>query len=95
MVDGKSYYNPDRLLPSTYTLGHGTHRWSGWPGAYCLLCGCPDLVEYEIADDPYEVWVFHSPAIPFCPHVPFGVDPYTIQPPWLDNDKADHTGCGL
>lgn len=22
------------------------HRWSGWPGAWCLDCGC---------DDPYEV----------------------------------------
>lgn len=22
------------------------HRWSGWPGAWCLDCGC---------DDPYEI----------------------------------------
>lgn len=21
------------------------HRWSGWPGAWCLDCGSPDLTE--------------------------------------------------
>ena len=26
------------------------HRWSGWPGAYCLYCGCEDPAEYCIAN---------------------------------------------
>ena len=25
--------------------GWATHRWSGWPGAFCLLCGCGDPAE--------------------------------------------------
>lgn len=25
------------------------HRWSGWPGAWCLDCGSPDLVEECLA----------------------------------------------
>lgn len=32
------------------------HKWSGWPGAYCLKCGREDPVEIAIADnwlDPY------------------------------------------
>lgn len=26
------------------------HRWSGWPGVWCLDCGCPDPLEQAIAD---------------------------------------------
>jgi hypothetical protein len=26
------------------------HRWSGWPGAWCLDCGRDDPVEIAIAD---------------------------------------------
>lgn len=26
------------------------HRWSGWPGAWCLDCGCEDPVEIALAD---------------------------------------------
>jgi hypothetical protein len=25
------------------------HRWSGWPGAWCLDCGLPDPVELGLA----------------------------------------------
>ena len=25
------------------------HRWSGWPGAFCLDCGAEDQIEYCIA----------------------------------------------
>lgn len=25
------------------------HRWSGWPGAWCLDCGCEDPFETAIA----------------------------------------------
>lgn len=24
------------------------YRWSGWPGAYCLDCGCEDLMDYRV-----------------------------------------------
>jgi hypothetical protein len=27
------------------------HRWSGWPGAFCLDCFAPDLREQSLADD--------------------------------------------
>lgn len=27
-----------------------THRWSGWPGAWCLDCGTEDPVEYGVAN---------------------------------------------
>lgn len=26
------------------------HRWSGWPGAWCLDCGCGDPAEMAEAD---------------------------------------------
>lgn len=26
------------------------HRWSGWPGAWCLDCGCEDPMEIALAD---------------------------------------------
>lgn len=29
---------------------HDTHRWSGWPGAWCLDCGIEDPVEIALAD---------------------------------------------
>ncbi len=36
------------------------HRWSGWPGAWCLDCGTEDPFEQAIADrvlDPYtSIW---------------------------------------
>ena len=27
------------------------HRWSGWPGAFCLDCGVPDPIEECIASE--------------------------------------------
>jgi len=29
------------------------HRWSGWPGAWCLDCGCEDPHEIALADGNY------------------------------------------
>jgi len=26
------------------------HRWSGWPGAWCLDCGAPDVMEVCVAE---------------------------------------------
>jgi hypothetical protein len=30
------------------------HRWSGWPGAFCLNCGAEDPREIALAMDDYE-----------------------------------------
>ena len=30
------------------------HRWSGWPGAYCLKCGAQELMEQAVADCAYD-----------------------------------------
>ena len=30
------------------------HRWSGWPGAWCLDCGITDPIEECIADSPHD-----------------------------------------
>lgn len=65
-----------------------SHRWSGWPGAWCLDCGMEDPMEIALADahyDPYtETWV--SPEVEAryraeypreCPHAGEGLcDPY-------------------
>lgn len=29
------------------------HRWSGWPGAWCLDCGCADPIEVAFASGDY------------------------------------------
>lgn len=29
------------------------HRWSGWPGAWCLDCGCCDPREEALEDGDY------------------------------------------
>ena len=29
------------------------HKWSGWPGAWCLNCGIEDQVEIAIGDGVY------------------------------------------
>ena len=31
------------------------HRWSGWPGAWCLDCGCEDPAEIALADGVFEI----------------------------------------
>lgn len=30
------------------------HKWSGWPGAVCMKCGAPHLLEQALADDVYD-----------------------------------------
>jgi hypothetical protein len=32
-------------------MSDAAHRWSGWPGAWCLDCGCDDPYEIALADD--------------------------------------------
>ena len=46
-------------------LNFPNHRWSGWPGAYCLYCGIDDPAEYCLANHPMECY---DPKchIPYC-----------------------------
>lgn len=30
------------------------HKWSGWPGAYCLKCGADDPIEIAIGNNWYD-----------------------------------------
>ena len=32
------------------------HKWSGWPGAVCLVCGSEDPLENAIAMEWYECY---------------------------------------
>ncbi len=50
------------------------HRWSGWPGAWCLDCGAEDIRESCLASTcgkdhdwkPYTI----EPTIPICENTP-------------------------
>ena len=44
------------------------HRWSGWPGAWCLDCGLEDANELALAGPPEEV------------HHRYSEMPHTAQP---------------
>ena len=33
------------------TENHNSHRWSGWPGAFCLDCFIDDPLEQAVADN--------------------------------------------
>lgn len=44
------------------------HRWSGWPGAWCLDCGCDDPFEVAEADGLWDLNehgepVFNPPVV--------------------------------
>ncbi len=36
-------------MNETSKLSGASHRWSGWPGAWCLDCGCEDPREAALA----------------------------------------------
>ncbi len=42
------------------------HRWSGWPGAWCLDCGVEDVTEIAIADG-LTLKEIKSLVVPPCP----------------------------
>jgi hypothetical protein len=46
------------------------HRWSGWPGAWCLDCGCGDPVEMALADGVDPDPNFHSELAARYPNHP-------------------------
>lgn len=73
--------------------GWSTHRWSGWPGAFCILCNADDLAEatddFPYPDDlenptPEEDaaikawWAAIDAKQGECPANPERVDPYTL-----------------
>ena len=45
-------------------MSHPDHRWSGWPGAWCLDCGIEDQNEIALADgvDPDEIGERNPPC---------------------------------
>lgn len=66
--------------------GWATHRWSGWPGAYCWLCGAEDTLEIAVADANSEEDIDRIAAehtMPDCPKNPDRIDPYTIDADWM------------
>lgn len=73
-------------------MGH--HRWSGWPGAYCMYCGAEHRMEIAIANcyfDPYtETWDTPEHEKEYqetdCPIVPDGVSPYSLPYPLKDEE---------
>lgn len=80
----------------TYHTGWGSHRWSGWPGAICMLCGCEDPLEsaenFPVPDDlsnptqeevaaHFAFYESIDKVIGNCPGNPDGDDPYSIPVP--------------
>ena len=67
----------------------GQHRFSGWPGAFCLLCHAGDALEQALADEWYDPgngsWDTKEheeiviKAQNNCPHTKEGQDPYTVN----------------
>ena len=51
------------------------HRWSGWPGCWCLDCGIEDAREYCIAAHPE---AYGGPA---TPDNPMGMQEHCVNPP--------------
>lgn len=43
------------------------HRWSGWPGAFCLDCFAPDLAEEGLADNCDDCIVSLELPVVICP----------------------------
>lgn len=74
----------------------GAHRWSGWPGAFCLYCFTEDLLERAVGEgwfDPYtETWDTEEHKAEYetmknsCPVVSDGVDPYSLPYPLPKGD---------
>jgi hypothetical protein len=67
----------------------GQHKWSGWPGAHCILCGAGDALEYALADGWYnpcnDSWDTEEHKLEViqaqnnCPYTKEGQDPYTVE----------------
>jgi len=76
----------------------GKHRWSGWPGAFCMYCGTFDYLEQAVGEGWFDVttetWDTEEHRQQYeeqknnCPHTPEGVDPYSLPYP-LKGDESD------
>jgi len=42
-------------MTDPFELPPGAHRWSGWPGAWCLDCGIEDPLEACVANHEHGV----------------------------------------
>lgn len=63
-------------------MASGEHRWSGWPGAWCLDCGCEDPREIALALGQYDDngLVTVDPQLLICSEPGSGrFDPYRNQ----------------
>ena len=62
----------NRLSETSLTADTKGHRWSGWPGAYCLDCGVEDALENALADNWFDpitnVWKsdLHRELVELC-----------------------------
>jgi len=64
----------------------GKHKWSGWPGAFCLLCHAEDALEsalalgwYDPITDTFDTEEHKKEVIEAqnsCPYTKDGQDPY-------------------
>jgi len=66
----------------------GQHRFSGWPGAYCLLCHAEDALEnamalswYNPCDDTWDTEEHRLEIVKAQNNCPYtdGLDPYTVE----------------
>lgn len=55
------------------------HRWSGWPGAYCMVCGIEDPREACVANHPDGCQMTHCQET-YCPGVMLGPVIYNQYP---------------
>lgn len=74
--------------------GGGAHRWSGWPGAFCMYCGVEDRLEIALGEGYFDPctgkWDSRKHKREYtnkpCPFVPKDVDPYSLPYP-LPKDR--------
>jgi hypothetical protein len=63
-------FDPLTELPYERNIDMPTeHRWSGWPGAWCLDCGIVDPRECQLADGNYEVDEDGMPVLHITPEM--------------------------
>jgi hypothetical protein len=64
------------------------HRFSGWPGAWCLDCGAEDVTEYCIAahDEAFDA--------PVTEENPYGMRAHCFNPPCPEPGSNRHNPYG-
>jgi hypothetical protein len=62
------------------------HRWSGWPGAFCLDCGCEDPREIALANGDY-IEVQDDSEVGFHPEFP-NIKPEQYECPLSDEREG-------